>query len=59
MDLAQLLLGELEVGEAHGKLLVREVTPVESLRNKLPKLLRLNCSVGEKHFFSCSQRMPL
>jgi hypothetical protein len=38
---------------------VRQVTPVESLRYQLPKLLCLNCSVGEKHFFSCSQRIPL
>jgi hypothetical protein len=38
---------------------VREVTPVESLRNQLPKLLHLNSRVGEKHFFPYCQRMPL
>jgi hypothetical protein len=36
---------------------VRQVTPVESLRYQLPKLLHLNCRVGEKHFFPCSQRI--
>ena len=57
VELAQLLVGEIEVRQAHGKLLVRQVAPLVSLRDQLPKLLRLNCSVGEKHFFSCSQRI--
>ena len=33
VDLSQLLLRELKIGQPHGELIVRQVPPIESLRN--------------------------
>ena len=55
VQLTHLVVGELELLEACGNLVVGQVATLLTLRDQIAKLLAFQCCVGEKRFLSCCQ----
>ena len=55
VQIAHLVVGEIELLEACGDLVMGQVATLLTLRDQVAKLLTFQCYVGEKRFLSCCQ----